>query len=70
MDVKSSHVGVEHLYSSMFLWLANQGSSSGAPLNEPVMQLSNADMDYFRQVLSMHLLSSTTYELIPKSGKV
>ncbi|KAI3455197.1 hypothetical protein Pfo_011860 [Paulownia fortunei] len=46
------------------------GSSSGGPFNEPFLQFSEGEMDVFRQVLSMHLLSSTTYELIPISGKV
>ncbi|KAL0441764.1 UNVERIFIED_CONTAM: Sucrose nonfermenting 4-like protein [Sesamum radiatum] len=48
----------------------SRGSSSAGPLNEPVLQLSDGEMDVFRQVLSMHLLTSSTYELIPNSGKV
>ncbi|KAK4395451.1 Sucrose nonfermenting 4-like protein [Sesamum angolense] len=48
----------------------SRGSSSAGPLNEPVLQLSDGEMDVFRQVLSMHLLASSTYELIPNSGKV
>ncbi|KAK6147926.1 hypothetical protein DH2020_018838 [Rehmannia glutinosa] len=47
-----------------------QGSSSRGPLGEPFLQFSDSEIDVFRQVLSMHLLSSTTYELIPISGKV
>ncbi|KAL0342212.1 UNVERIFIED_CONTAM: Sucrose nonfermenting 4-like protein [Sesamum calycinum] len=47
----------------------SRGSSSAGPLNEPVLQLSDGEMDVFRQVLSMHLLTSSTYELIPNSGK-
>ncbi|XP_051136374.1 sucrose nonfermenting 4-like protein isoform X2 [Andrographis paniculata] len=46
------------------------GSSSGRLLSEPVEQLSDGDLDAFHRVLSTHLLSSTAYELIPKSGKV
>ncbi|KAH6800885.1 hypothetical protein C2S52_001349 [Perilla frutescens var. hirtella] len=46
------------------------GSSSGIPFNETVQPLVEGEMDVFRQVLSMHLLSSTSYELIPISGKV
>lgn len=46
------------------------GSSSRVTLNEAVIPLTDGEMDVFRQVLSMHLLSSTTYELIPIAGKV
>ncbi|XP_073018077.1 sucrose nonfermenting 4-like protein isoform X3 [Primulina eburnea] len=46
------------------------GSSSGSLCTEPAMQLSDADMDILRQVLSMHLFSAAVYELIPNSGKV
>ncbi|PIN05633.1 5'-AMP-activated protein kinase, gamma subunit [Handroanthus impetiginosus] len=46
------------------------GSSSGGSLNDPVLQASEEEMDVFRQVLSMHMLSSVMYELIPISGKV
>ncbi|XP_073274301.1 sucrose nonfermenting 4-like protein isoform X3 [Primulina huaijiensis] len=45
------------------------GSSSGNLSIEPALQLSDADMDILRQVLSMHLLSAAVYELIPNSGK-
>ncbi|XP_073040036.1 sucrose nonfermenting 4-like protein isoform X2 [Primulina eburnea] len=44
--------------------------SSGNLSIEPALQLSDADMDILRQVLSMHLLSAAVYELIPNSGKV
>ncbi|XP_057791446.1 sucrose nonfermenting 4-like protein [Salvia miltiorrhiza] len=46
------------------------GSSSGVPLDGTVVPLTDGEMDISRQVVSMHLLSSTTYELIPISGKV
>ncbi|KAL7099525.1 hypothetical protein ACP275_09G089400 [Erythranthe tilingii] len=46
------------------------GSSSGGSHNEPLLRTSDGEMDVFRRVLSMHLLSTTIYELIPISGKV
>ncbi|CAI9754175.1 unnamed protein product [Fraxinus pennsylvanica] len=46
------------------------GSSSGAPVNEAVLQLSDGEMDVSRNLLSMHLSSSRAYDLIPYSGKV
>ncbi|XP_075514359.1 sucrose nonfermenting 4-like protein isoform X5 [Primulina tabacum] len=50
--------------------MLSMGPSSGSLCNEPAMQLSDADMDILRQVLSMHLFSAAVYELIPNSGKV
>ncbi|KAL8042855.1 hypothetical protein ABFX02_09G079200 [Erythranthe guttata] len=47
----------------------SQGSSSGGPHNEQFLRISDGEMDALRRVLSMHLLSTTIYELIPISGK-
>ncbi|XP_022856589.1 sucrose nonfermenting 4-like protein isoform X6 [Olea europaea var. sylvestris] len=46
------------------------GSSLGAPVNKPVLQFSDGEMDVSRNLLSMHLSSSRAYDLIPYSGKV
>ncbi|KAL9156501.1 hypothetical protein ABFS82_09G081100 [Erythranthe guttata] len=48
----------------------SRGSSSGGPYNEQFLRISDGEMDALRRVLSMHLLSTTIYELIPISGKV
>lgn len=48
----------------------NKGPSSGVPVDGRVVPLADGEMDVFRQVLSVHMLSSTTYELIPIVGKV
>ncbi|KAL2462274.1 Sucrose nonfermenting 4-like protein [Abeliophyllum distichum] len=46
------------------------GSSLGAPVTEPVLQLSDGEMDVSRNLLLMHLSSSRAYDLLPYSGKV
>ncbi|CDO98288.1 unnamed protein product [Coffea canephora] len=48
----------------------NQGTPSGGSLHKPVFQLPINEIDVLRYRLSLHLSSSTAYDLMPDSGKV
>ncbi|XP_027167397.1 sucrose nonfermenting 4-like protein [Coffea eugenioides] len=48
----------------------NQGTPSGGSLHKPVFQLPINEIDVLRYRLSLHLSSSTVYDLMPDSGKV